>query len=63
MFDLLPLLKNAESVMALSGSPLKKEHVSFLETALPLSVIASFPDENIRNCENKGAFVCKTQFQ
>jgi len=63
MFTFLALLKNAESVLALSGSPLMKVHNEFLEAVLPLSVVASFPDENIRNCESKGVFVCKSQFQ
>ena len=31
VFDLLGLLKNAESLLALSGSPLEREHSTFLE--------------------------------
>ena len=44
IFDLLPLFNNATSLMGLSGSPLERDNISFIQQAINGSCVVLFKD-------------------
>lgn len=58
VFALFPILRKATSVVAFSGSPIRKEHTSFLEGILSQSLTVSFPDIYPNTLREEVPYIC-----